>query len=137
MPENFVVDNSVVMAWFFQDQADPYADTVMDRLEESSAAVPSLWPLEVVNVLLAAERRKLISPADSERFIRLLAQLPIFIDLESSASMMKDLIILGRAHKLSSYDTAYLELAMRKGLPLATLDKSLRRAAKAEKLSLV
>jgi len=137
MPESFVVDNSVVMAWCFNDQADPYADAVLERLEETSATVPSLWPLEVVNVLLAAERRKLLSPADSERFVRLLAQLPIIIELDCPPSLMKDLLGLGRGHKLSSYDAAYLELSIRKGLPLATLDKSLRKAAKAEKLSLL
>jgi predicted nucleic acid-binding protein len=137
MPESFVVDNSVVMSWCFQDQSNSYADSVLDRLADSSATVPSVWALEVVNVLLAAERRKCISQTDSERFINLLAQLPIFIEYESPARAMKDLLGLGRAHRLSSYDAAYLDLAIRKGLPLATLDKNLRTAAKAEKLSLV
>ncbi len=129
MKEGFVVDNSVVMSWCFRDQANPYADSILERLTEAVAYVPSIWSLEVVNVLLAAERRKIMGEADSVRFIKLLSQLPIFVEYESHEKVMKELLGLARAHSLSSYDASYLDLAMRKGLPLATLDKNLRKAA--------
>ena len=129
MDKSFVMDNSVVMTWCFQDQADSYADSVLDRLTEATAYVPSVWPLEVVNVLLTAERKKYIGHADSIRFVSLLLQLPINVDYESPQKVMHDLIGLGRAHGLSSYAASYLSLAMKKGLPLATLDKNLRDAA--------
>jgi predicted nucleic acid-binding protein len=125
----FVMDNSVVMSWCFRDQANPYADSILERLSAAVAYVPSVWSLEVVNVLLSAERKKYISQADSVRFISLLSQLPIFVEYESPEKAMKDLLGLARAHNLSSYDSSYLDLAMRKGLPLATLDEKLRKAA--------
>jgi len=130
MGKNFVVDNSVVMSWCFKDEDNPYADLVLGRIEEATAYVPSVWPLEVVNVLLAAERKKLISETDSIRFLRLLSQLPILVQHESPERAMKDILNLARAHDLSSYDASYLDLAMKKGLPLATLDKKMRKAAK-------
>jgi len=134
MPESFVVDNSVVMSWCFQDQANDYADAILGQLVDTTAYAPSVWPLEVVNVLLAAERRDYISEADSVRFVNLLSQLPIVVQYEGPGKGMKDLLALARAHDLSSYDASYLDLAMKKGLPLATLDKELRHAAKAAKL---
>lgn len=137
MPESFVVDNSVVMSWCFQDQANDYADAVLSRLAEATAYVPSVWPLEVTNALLAAERRGCLSEAGSLRFLVLLSQLPIRVESEGPAKEMKDVLALARAHKLSSYDAAYPDLAMKKGVPLATLDKKLRQAAKAMKLRLL
>ena len=131
MAGRFVVDNSVVMSWCFRDEANPYADSVLDGLVEASAIVPSIWPLEVINVLLVAERRKRIGAADSVRFATLLSRLPIFVEQESLEGMMEGLLGLGRALNLSSYDASYLDLAMRKGVPLATLDKGLIKAAKA------
>ncbi len=129
MKEGFVIDNSVVMSWCFRDQANPYADSILERLTEAVAYVPSIWSLEVVNVLLAAERRNIMGEADSVRFIKLLSQLPIFVEYESHEKVMMELLGLARAHSLSSYNASYLDLAMRKGLPLATLDKNLRKAA--------
>ncbi len=137
MPESFVVDNSVVMSWCFQDQANEYADSILRRLVDTTAYAPSIWPLEVVNVLLAAERRGYISEADSVRFINLLSQLPIVVHQEGPGKGLKDLLALARAHDLSSYDASYLDLAMKRGLPLATLDMKLRRAAKAVKLRIL
>jgi predicted nucleic acid-binding protein len=136
MKKSFVVDNSVVMSWCFKDQTNPFADTVLEWLPKATAYVPSVWPLEVVNVLLAAERRKLISKADSVRFLRLLSQLPILVQYESPERAMKDILNLARAHNFSSYDASYLDLAMKKGLPLATLDKKLRKAAKSVNVEL-
>ena len=127
----FVLDNSIIMSWCFQDEANQYADAVLDSLSEATALVPSIWPLEVINVLLVAERRMRISEADSVRFTTLLSQLPIVVEYERAEQIMKDLLALARVKELSSYDASYLDLAMRKGLPLATLDKRLKQAAMA------
>ena len=137
MDGSFVADNSVVMAWCFQDEANEYADSVLDRLSNAEAFVPSIWPLEVVNVLLVAERKKRIPEADSVRFPTLLAQLPIVVEHERPDRVMRDLLALGRASRLSSYDASYLELAMSKGLPLATLDETLINAAKTLKVPIL
>ena len=130
MTETFVVDNSVVMSWCFKDETNQYADAVLDKLSEAKAIVPSIWPLEVVNVLLVAERSKRLQQADSVRFITLLLQLPIEVEHEWPEKMMTELLALGRAKNLSSYDASYLDLAMRKDCPIATLDKRIRDAAK-------
>ncbi len=137
MEEGFVVDNSVVMSWCFKDEANSYADSILERLLDAPAYVPSVWPLEVVNVLLVAERKKCLCEADSIRFISLLSQLPIFVQHESPGKMLKDLLGLARVHGLSSYDASYLDLAMTKGLPLATLDKRLRKAALSVSVSIL
>jgi len=129
MIEQFVVDNSVVMSWCFKDEINDYADTVLDRLTESAAVVPSIWPLEVVNVLLVAERQKRLSESDSIRFLTLLSQLPIVVEYEAP-DMMKELLALARSNNLSSYDASYLDLAMRKGVSIATLDNKLIEAAR-------
>jgi predicted nucleic acid-binding protein len=130
MAEIFVVDNSVVMSWCFKDEANEYADTILDSLKHSTAIVPSIWALEVVNVLLVAERGKRLSKADSIRFISLLTQLPITVERVESEKLMEEILALAREHRLSSYDASYLDLAMRRGLPIATVDKSLRAAAR-------
>ncbi len=130
MVEHFVVDNSVVMSWCFKDKTNNYADTVLNRLTEAAAVVPSIWPLEVVNVLLVAERQKRLGESDSIRFITLLSQLPIIVEHERPEMMMKELLALARANNLSSYDASYLDLAMRKGFPIATLDNKLIEAAR-------
>lgn len=129
MVEHFVVDNSVVMSWCFKDETNNYTDTVLDRLTEAVAVVPSIWPLEVVNVLLVAERQKRLGESDSIRFITLLSQLPIVVEQERP-EMMKELLALARANNLSSYDASYLDLAMRRGFPIATLDNKLIEAAR-------
>jgi predicted nucleic acid-binding protein len=130
MRGEFVVDNSVVMSWCFRDDVGSYADAVLGSLETSAALVPSLWPLEVANTLLTAERRRLIKESDAIRFISLLAGLPISVEIDPLRDRMTELYSLGRKHGLSSYDASYLWLAMRKGLPLATLDEKLKKSAK-------
>ena len=130
MINGFVVDNSVVMSWCFKDETNRYADAVLDKLSESTAIAPSIWPLEVVNVLLVAERRKRLKQVDSVRFITLLSQLPIVVEDKGSEKVMNDLLSLGRTSRLSSYDASYLDLAMRKDCPIATIDKKLMEAAK-------
>jgi predicted nucleic acid-binding protein len=129
MSDRFVVDNSVVMTWCFQDEANSYADAILNKLANATAVVPPIWPLEVTNVLLVAERKGRLHEADSLRFLSLLSQLPIDVDRSWPERLMKDILSMGRAHNLSSYDASYIELAMRQGLPIATLDRNLLEAA--------
>lgn len=135
--QQFVIDNSVVMSWCFQDETNKYADTVLECLEEGRAHVPAIWPLEVSNVLLVAERRKRLSQADSSHFISLLFELPIIVEQESPERMLSEILALAREYKLSSYDASYLDLAMRKGLPLATTDMNIIEAAKRSSVSIL
>jgi len=137
MSADFVLDTSVAMAWCFKDETSQYADTILDRFEDAVGFVPSIWPLEVCNVLLVAERKKRISEAGSKRFIALLAELPIVVEQETPQRTINEILALGREHRLSSYDASYLDLAMRKGLPLATLDKNLLAAAKRSKVAVL
>jgi predicted nucleic acid-binding protein len=129
MSRRFVIDNSIVMTWCFKDEANLYADAILNSLTDAVAVVPAIWPLEVVNVLLVAEHRQRLHEADSVRFTTLLSQLPIVIDRTWPERIMKDLLAFGRENMLTSYDAAYLELAMRQGLPIATLDQKLLAAA--------
>ncbi|MCI5180816.1 MAG: PIN domain-containing protein [Candidatus Electrothrix sp. AW3_4] len=125
---DFVLDNSVVMSWCFADEEDDYADSVLTALETMTAAVPAIWPLEVANVLLVAERRKRLAKSDSIRFLELLGELHIEVIQEAPQRMTSEIMALAREQQLSSYDASYLDLATRKGLPLATLDARLRKA---------
>lgn len=118
MSDYFVIDNSVVMTWCFKDEISHYDDAILDRLEVSIAVVPPIWPLEVGNVLLVAERKKHLSKADSTRFITLLTGLPIVVEQESPEVMMQEVLALAREHQLSTYNASYLDLAIRKGLLL-------------------
>ncbi len=126
---DFVIDNSIVMSWCFADEENGYADLVLSRLESQEACVPAIWPLEVGNVLLVAERRKRLSEADSVRFLELLHDLPITVIQEPPERMCREIVALARVQKLSTYDASYLDLAMRKGLPVATLDSALQEGA--------
>ncbi|HLS14709.1 MAG TPA: type II toxin-antitoxin system VapC family toxin [Beutenbergiaceae bacterium] len=125
----FVLDTSVTMAWCFADESTPATEALLDQLVEQEAWVPPLWHLEVVNVLLVAERRGRLSQAQSERFLELLAALPI--RTADSSPEAAQLLGLGRHHRLSAYDAAYLALAGRHGLPLATGDRGLAEACQA------
>ena len=129
--EGFVLDCSITMAWCFDDEATPYTDSVRDSLPDSRAVVPTLWPVEVANAVIVGERRKRLDEARSRHFLTLLTSLPITTDDETAVRAWADTMHLARAHGLSAYDAAYLELAMRLGLPLATLDGKLIAAAKA------
>ena len=129
-PVRFVVDNSVVMAWCFEDEAGAYADAVLQRLEDGEAVVPAIWPLEIGNVLLVAERKRRLGKADVARFLELIRGLPISVEQESPGRMLTDIIALAREFRLSTYDASYLDLAMRLGLPIATQDQALAKAAR-------
>lgn len=127
--KRFVLDTSVAASWFFEDEADAYTLSVLDSLIDSEAVVPSLWPLEVANVLLVAERRERCSHAEAVRFIELVENLPITTDDNSASHALHRTYQLAREHNLTAYDAAYLELAMRLGAPLATKDRRLADAA--------
>jgi predicted nucleic acid-binding protein len=127
----FVLDGSVTMAWFFQDETDAYAEAVEDALARVEAVVPAIWPLEVANTLVVSERRKRSMEAQATTWLSYLRALPIVVDDETATRAWDDTLSLARAHQLSAYDAAYLELALRRGLPLASLDDKLKAAAKA------
>ncbi len=127
---NFILDASITLAWCFSDEATPKTIALLERLEFESAMVPELWPLEVGNILIAAEKRKRISYANIKEFLSLLENLNIEIDTETASRGFSDIIFLAHSEKLTTYDAAYLELAMRYGLPLATKDIELIHVAK-------
>jgi len=127
----FVLDCSVTMAWFFAGEATPESDGILDHLNQGGRAVVAQhWWLEVTNTLLMGERRKRCTPADTAHFLGILGTLAIDTDPETAANSTATTLALARAHGLTLYDAAYLELAMRTSLSLATLDKELRSAAK-------
>ena len=128
----FVLDNSVSAAWCFVDQGTPYTDAVLQALiEGETAMVPALWRLEVVNSLVVAERRKKIEAHQSELFLRDLQQFTITLDHVGGSRAFGPVLALARQYQRSAYDAAYLELAHRLSLPLATKDGPLRQAAQA------
>jgi predicted nucleic acid-binding protein len=127
----FVLDGSVTLVWGFADEGDDYAAAILDRIPDLQAHVPGLWPLEVANALLVGERRGRTTPADVAHFLTLLGTFPIAVDDRTVARAWVEAMHLARAHRLSAYDASYLELAMRLGLPLATLDDELKAAAAA------
>jgi predicted nucleic acid-binding protein len=124
-----VIDASSVLAWCFEDEGGPEADWLIDRVAAEGAVVPGIWPLEVANGLLTGERRGRIKPAESAAFVAMVEELPIVADPATGARALHETISLAREHRLSAYDTAYLELAMRLGVPLATGDRALAAAA--------
>ncbi len=129
----FVLDNSVAMRWLLasNNSSDQrYAESVLKSLVDAEAIVPNLWHLEAANVLLGATHRKEIEISEIERFTVQLENLPITVDPLTANQVFGHTLSLARAYRLSSYDAAYLELALRSGLPLSTLDKDLLKAAK-------
>ncbi|HTD44168.1 MAG TPA: type II toxin-antitoxin system VapC family toxin [Bryobacteraceae bacterium] len=125
-----VLDASVVLAWAFPDEGSEYADAVLVSLEGETILVPSLWAVEVTNGLAVGERRKRLREAEIRRFLALLQGLPILQDIQSPGDAMNGILPLAREYGLSAHDAAYLELAVRKGAPVATLDTGLRKAAR-------
>ena len=130
---NFVLDNSVTMRWFFGDGKPrelAYAGKVLDAMKKASAIVPVTWGLEVANVITRAEARGLVTVARGGAFLEMLEGVDIEVDTATSHHALTDTLQLARRYKLSAYDASYLELAMRLGIPLATLDADLQKAAK-------
>ena len=130
---NFVLDNSVTMRWFFgvgKPRELAYAGKVLDAMKKASAIVPVTWGLEVANVIAGAEAKGLVSEARSGAFIELLEGMDIETDAATYHHALSETLQLARRYKLSAYDASYLELALRLGISLATLDEDLQRAAK-------
>jgi len=126
----FILDCSIAAAWGFEDEASEITDNLLERVRDHGAVVPSLWLLEITNVLLTAERRKRIAVNDATIRLELLRMLPISIEHPNQADVFNSVITLARVEGLTSYDASYLDLAIRQGLPLATLDKKLAHAAR-------
>lgn len=126
----FVMDCSVTMAWCFEDESDRYSNSILAALEKGEAHVPSIWSLEVVNVLLMAERRLRLARSDGARFLEMLRRLPIKVEETAPALAFDEISAVARETGLTAYDGAYLSVAMSQGLPLATRDAELRKACR-------
>lgn len=133
----FVVDNSVSMAWCFKDETTLYSEQILQRLQVEEALVPSIWPLEVINVLLTAERRNRITTAQADAFLEVLSELPINVEEIGWPQKTTALLLRGRSTGLTAYDSAYLDLALRAGCPLATQDNKILDAAAHLKVTLL
>lgn len=135
---DFVVDASAALAWCFEDEATSWTDGILDRLRQGDRiVVPAHWPAEILNGLLVASRRKRIKTGQPALFWEELARLPIETEPALNAIQAKVVLALGEKHGLTVYDAAYLELAQRRQLSLATLDTDLRQAAQVEGVTLL
>jgi len=131
---SFVLDASVALLWLVPQtnvSGVDYAESTLMALTGSQALVPSLWALEVSNVVAKVESKSIVTEAESQRFIAVLGELNVVTDHATAAHALGDTLNLARRYWLSAYDAAYLELALRTGLPLATLDAGLAKAATA------
>ena len=125
----FVLDCSVTISWLFEDEASKTTDNILDKLKENGAYVPNLWHLEVANVLIQASKRGRIETKTIPERLNVLSMLPIKTDIETHHKAFTTIIYLAEEQKLTSYDAAYLELALRRNFPIATKDTALRKAA--------
>lgn len=133
-----VLDASVALCWCFEDQSTGFTEAVLDRFARGDEGrVPSIWPLEVANALVVAERRKLITSAKTTGFLEQLMALPIRTDSPEAERAFGHVLEFARRYRLSAYDASYLELAARQGLPLATMDVAIRSAAHAAGVKLL
>lgn len=134
--KSFVLDCSVTMAWCFSDEANECSDEALRLLKNSKAVVPSVWSLEVINVLRTCERKNRINTAQSNTFIQLLNALPIEIDVNQNELPNKNILEISRKYSISAYHAAYLELSLRRNIPLISFDKILCEAAEKAGISL-
>jgi predicted nucleic acid-binding protein len=125
----FVLDSSVAVSWCFDNEINDQTDILLDKLVEYGGYVPLLWYWEVANVLNTAVKKGRIKSADVPVRLRILTGLPVESDDQGVERTMGETLLLAQAERLSVYDAAYLELSLRLGLPLATLDAELRQAA--------
>ena len=131
----FVLDNSVVCGWFIENQASAYGDAIARQLQDERAAVPAVWELELANVLRTACLRQRMTAQQAQTALAQIVSLPIDVDRQGAPPA--ELLALALRFGLSSYDAAYLELALRLQIPLATVDGPLRDAALASGVGLV
>jgi len=127
---SIVLDPSLALSWYFEDERTPEADAILDRVVEEGAMVPLLWRLEIANGLQMAIRRKRIDIRFRDTAIAHLSRLPITVDSDTNAQAWTSILQLADRFRLTVYDAAYLELAQRRSLPLATRDRALRSAAR-------
>lgn len=127
---SFVLDCSLAMAWCFEDETSEYSEHVLDVAAQFNAWVPALWSVEVSNSLVVAERRKRLSHVKSMAFREYLGALMIEVDDYLLKKPIGIILDLAKETGLTAYDAAYLELAIRRSLPIATLDQELKSAAK-------
>lgn len=128
----FVLDASVALLWLVPDsnpEGVDYAEATLKSLREAQALVPSLFALEVANVIVKVESKGMVTDADSQRFIALMGRLNMLTDQATASHAVGDTLNIARRYKLSAHHAAYLELALRAGFPLATLDAHLAKAA--------
>lgn len=133
----FVVDASVVLAWCFGDEASQVADAALEVLADEGAVAPAIWPFEIANALRTAERRGRLDLSDVGRVRSLLLALPIAVEGVDLGATLGEVAEVARTLDLTAYDAAYLALAARRGLPIATVDDRLRRAAETAGVPLV
>ena len=124
-----VIDSSIALTWCFEDEATSETDSLFEQVSEEGAVVPSLWHLELINVLLMAERRRRITTQEVTARLSLISTLPIVTDHETTARAWNDILSIARVEGLTTYDATYLELALRLGAALLTKDAELARAA--------
>jgi predicted nucleic acid-binding protein len=132
-----VIDASATVAWCFVDETTPASVALLERLQSAEAWVPGLWRAEVANVLLAAERRHRITRELIIEFLTMLGGLAIRIDAELEHRINGPVLNLARLRRLTVYDAMYLDVAQRRGIPLATRDRQLRDAAVASGIPLI
>lgn len=125
----FVLDCFMTMVWCFEDEVEERAESILNSLFVHEVIVPNIWPVEVANVLAVCERRKRVNAMKIEAFVNTLRSFPIQIDDQTSKRAFGEVLALARTHRLTAYDAAYLELAMRTGSPLASLDVPLNAVA--------
>lgn len=134
---SLVLDSSVTLAWLFADETTEAIHEIFERVVMEGAWVPSLWRLEIANILTVGVRRKRITAEERDAQLHDLGDLVILTDAETGARAWDESVRLADRHRLTVYDAAYLELAMRRTLPLATLDEALRKAARDENIALL
>lgn len=134
----FVIDASVALAWFFEDEYSPYAEAIANLLLQGQAIAPIIWPLEMANAMLTSMRRGRFPESQALSMIDALRRLPVVLDQDIAPMALAQAALgLGATYRLSAYDASYLELAVRRGLPLATLDARLKQAASATGLPIL
>ena len=137
MSADFVLDSSVALSWAFEDERTSNSVRIHELLDTQTAIVPGLWKAEVANVLLINERRSRITPDKSTAFLDLLANSSIIVEPEPSWERLERIKHLASTYQLTVYDGYYLELATRLGIPLATFDDALKKAAGAARVVII
>jgi predicted nucleic acid-binding protein len=134
---DFVLDCSITMAWLFSDESTSHTEYILQLLDSAQAVVPTIWPLEVANVLALAVKNKRVTALEASSFVDALSSLPIYVDESTTVRAMHSIYTLATRESLTIYDASYLELALRENIPIATLDKDLLKASKALKIKIL